>query len=199
MTASRKPVPTSLADDSLRGPRHLARVAEEGLERRGDHPALLFEGRVHTAASLAERAARLAGGFAGLGLVPGERVVVCMANCPEVSIVYHAAWRAGLVLTPVTFLLGEAELRHVLADSGARAVVTTPEFLHKVRAAGAGLPELRHVLCTEAAPLGAATGGEALGAAAAGGAAAGGAAAGGAAAVAEVTLSELEQADPAPI
>ncbi|HLI60459.1 MAG TPA: AMP-binding protein [Solirubrobacteraceae bacterium] len=188
MTASRKPVPTSPADGSLRGPRHLARVAEEDLERRGDHPALLFEGRVHSAAALAERAARLAGGFAGLGLAPGERVVVCMANCPEVSIVYQAAWRAGLVVTPVTFLLGEAELRHVLADSGARAVVTTPEFLHKVRAAGAGLPELRHVLCTEAAPFGAATEGEALRAAA-----------GGAAAAAGATLSELEQADPAPI
>jgi long-chain acyl-CoA synthetase len=174
MTASRKPVPASPVGAFISGPRHLARLAEEGLERRGDHLALLFEGRVHSAAALAERAARMAGGFATLGLVPGERIVVCMANCPEVSIAYHAAWRAGLVVTPVTFLLGETELRHVLADSGARAVVTTPEFVHKVRAAGAGLSELRHVLCTEAV--------EGAGTTAAG-----------------ATLGDLEQAAPAPI
>jgi long-chain acyl-CoA synthetase len=142
--------PAVPADRSAAGARHLARVAEEGLLRRGDHPALLFEGRLHSSATLAERAARLAGGFVALGLSPGDRVAVCMANCPEVSITYHALWRAGLVVTPVTFLLGEAELRHVLTDSGARVVVTTPEFLDKVRAASDGLAELRHLLCTEA-------------------------------------------------
>ena len=132
-------------------PRNLARLAELGRQRRGDHPALLFEGRVHSSGELFDRAARLAGGFAELGLVPGERVVVTMANCPEVTITYHALWRAGLVATPATFLLPAAELRHVIADSGARAVVTTPEFLPKVLEAAQGLPELRHVVCTEAA------------------------------------------------
>jgi long-chain acyl-CoA synthetase len=131
------------------GPRHLARLAEAGRGLRGDHPALMFEGRVHGSGELFDRAARMAGGFVALGLVPGERVVVTMANCPEVTIAYHALWRAGLVVTPATFLLPAAELRHVLADSGARAVLTTPEFLGKVTEAAADLPELRHILCTE--------------------------------------------------
>ena len=39
-----------------------------------------------------------------------------MANCPEVSIVYQALWRAGLVVTPATFLLPALELRHVIAE-----------------------------------------------------------------------------------
>ena len=56
-----------------------------------------------------------------------------MANCPEVGITYDAVWRAGAVATPVLFLLSEDELRHVLTDSGAVLVVTTPEFLPKVR------------------------------------------------------------------
>ena len=50
---------------------------------------------------------------------PGDRVVLCMANCPEVGIAYAALWRAGAVPTPVLFLLTEDELRHVVADSGA--------------------------------------------------------------------------------
>ena len=131
--------------------RHLARLAQEGFERRGDHRSLLFEGEWHTAAELQDRAARLATGLQGLGLAPGERVVVTMANCPEVSITYQALWRAGLVATPAMFLLPAEDLRHVVADCGARAVVTTPEFLDKVREATRGLPELRHVISTQGA------------------------------------------------
>ena len=74
----------------------------------------------------------MAGGLIELGIRPGERVVVTMANCPEVGITYSAIWRAGAVATPVVFLLSEDELRHVFSDSGAAYVVTTPEFLPKV-------------------------------------------------------------------
>lgn len=119
---------------------NLAVLAENVLDRFGDRPSLWFEGTWHRAADLARRANRAAGGFAGLGVRPGDRVVVVMANCPEVGIAYHALWRAGAVPTPVLFLLTEDELRHVVTDSGAVAVVTTPEFLPKVQAAAAGVP-----------------------------------------------------------
>jgi long-chain acyl-CoA synthetase len=69
-----------------------------------------------------------------------------MANCPEVSITYHAVWRLGAVTTPVLFLLSEDELRHVLTDSAAALVVTTPEILPKVTAAAAGVASLRDVV-----------------------------------------------------
>jgi long-chain acyl-CoA synthetase len=91
----------------------------------------------------------MSGGLRGAGLAAGERVVVCMANCPEVGIIYQAVWRAGAVATPVLFLLSEAELRHVLTDSGAAFVVTTPEFLAKVQAAAAGT-EVRAIIVSGA-------------------------------------------------
>ncbi len=113
---------------------------EQVQERTGDHESLFFEGAWHGSAALAARSRRAAGGFAALGVRPGDRVVVLMANCPEVSISYQALWRAGAVPTPVLFLLSVDELRHVVDDSGAVLVVTTPEFLPKVRAAAPGLP-----------------------------------------------------------
>ncbi len=121
-------------------PTTLARRAEQALERLGDHPSLLFEDVWQSSGELAARAARAASGFAALGVRPGDRVVLCMANCPEVTLAYSALWRLGAVVTPVLFLLSEDELRHVFADSGAVAVVTTPQFLPKVQAAGAGVP-----------------------------------------------------------
>ena len=81
-----------------------------------------------------------------MALRPGERVVVCMANCPEVSIVYQAVWRAGGVVTPATFLLSVEDLRHVIADSRASAVITTGDLEGKVREAVAGLHHLREVV-----------------------------------------------------
>ena len=121
-------------------PAALGLRAEQALERFGDHRALLFEGRWHTSAELAGRSRRAARGFTELGVRPGDRVVVVMANCPEVALTYAALWRAGAVPTPALFLLTEDELRHVVDDSGAVAVVTTPEFLPKVTASAPGLP-----------------------------------------------------------
>jgi long-chain acyl-CoA synthetase len=55
-------------------------------------------------------------------------VVVLMANCPEVGVAYEAIWRAGAVVTPAIFLLPPAELAHIVADSGARLILASPEL-----------------------------------------------------------------------
>ena len=121
-------------------PSTLSRRAEAALERLGDHRSLFFEGTWQSSGELAARARRAAAGFVGLGVRPGDRVVLCMANCPEVGVTYAALWRAGAVATPVLFLLTEDELRHVFTDSGAVAVVTTPEFLPKILTTCGGIP-----------------------------------------------------------
>ena len=109
--------------------RNLARLAEQvRSSERGDYESLLFEGRWHRSGELFERAQRMADGLAELGVKPGDRVVVTMANCPEVGIVYNALWRTGAVVTPAMFLLPAEDLRHVIADAEASAVITTPEF-----------------------------------------------------------------------
>src|SRR6266852_6781372 len=125
---------------------NLARQAELALERQGDYDTLCYEGTWHSSGQLADRGSRLASGLAGLGVRPGDRLLVLMANCPEVLITYTAAWRAGAVVTPLIFLVTENELRHALNDSGAVAVVTTVEFLPKVAAALNGAPGVRFVL-----------------------------------------------------
>ncbi|MCW2542901.1 MAG: acyl-CoA synthetase [Frankiales bacterium] len=117
----------------------LSRRAEALLERFGDRRSLLFEGQWYTSGELADRASRAARGLQQIGVAAGDRVVVCMANCPEVGLAYQAIWRAGAVPTPVLFLLTEEELTHVVQDSGAVVVITTPEFLDKVKAAAPGL------------------------------------------------------------
>ena len=93
---------------------NLARAAEDCFGRLGDYESLRFEERWHTSGELHERAARLAGGLREAGIEPGDRVVVLMANCPEVTIAYNAIWRAGAVVTPLIFLVPPAELELIL-------------------------------------------------------------------------------------
>ncbi|WP_157468561.1 class I adenylate-forming enzyme family protein [Frankia sp. QA3] len=130
----------------------LGRLAELAVERTGGTEELLFEGRAESGAARFAQACRFSAGLRGAGLVPGDRVVVHMANCPEVGIAYHGVWRAGGVVTPVLFLLDEAELHHVLVDSGARFIVTTPDFLAKVRAVARGCPQVRALVVTDDSP-----------------------------------------------
>jgi long-chain acyl-CoA synthetase len=133
----------------------LQQLTERAWERLGGASLLHFEGETFTGLQLAERTRRLSQGLRDAGLGPGERVVVCMANCPEVGLTYSAVWRAGGVTTPVLFLLSEDELRHVLVDSAAAYVVTTPDFLPKVLASAAGVDTLRAVVVSGAHDTGA--------------------------------------------
>ncbi|MDV6012505.1 AMP-binding protein [Haloechinothrix sp. LS1_15] len=128
---------------------HLAVLAEESLEHRGDHDSLVFEERTWRSAELHDRACRVAGGLHQLGVRAGDRVAVVMANCTEVSVTYNAVWRAGAAVTPVVVLATATELRHVLADSSATTVVTTGDQLDKVLEAATGLPTVRHVVVAE--------------------------------------------------
>ena len=140
------------------GDHNLAALAEAAFRRLGDYESLIFEGRAYRSGELFDRACRVSSGLVKLGISPGERVVVLMANCPEVGITYSAVWRAGAVVTPVVFLISPPELQHILADSGAVAVVTTPELLATVTAAvtgageAGGAPGLRHVIVVGGAP-----------------------------------------------
>jgi long-chain acyl-CoA synthetase len=136
------------------GERNLAQQAERQLERHGDYDSLFFEGTWWSSGTLADRASRLATGLAEQGVRPGDRIVVLMANCPEVLTTYTAAWRAGITVTPLIFLVTEDELRHALVDSGAVAVITTAEFLPKVNAAVVGAPAVRFIVAPGGAPDG---------------------------------------------
>jgi len=137
-------------------PRNLARLAEETHERRGDYPALCFEGVWHSSSDLFARAARVGAGLAERGVRPGDRIVVLMENSPEVGLAYHAIWRAGAVVTPAVFLLTRDELERLVRDAGAALVLTSPAFADTARAASGDVPlvaDLTELECDHARPF----------------------------------------------
>jgi fatty-acyl-CoA synthase len=111
-----------------------------------DRPALLFKEHRWTYGELNEAAARLANGLADLGVLPGDRVALLGRNSVEWVVAYFAAAKAGAILVPVSYWYKSAELAHVLADSGARLLIASPDHAEVVGAAREGLSSLECVV-----------------------------------------------------
>ncbi len=118
---------------------NLASLAETNLAEHGEYDRLVFEGKAFTNRALHEASCRLARALLDLGCHEGDRVVLMMANSPEVFVTYPAVWRAGLTVVPVLFLLDARELTYIIENSKAKVVVTSPDVYPKVQEALRGL------------------------------------------------------------
>jgi long-chain acyl-CoA synthetase len=127
----------------------LAHLAEESLDKYGEYVALAFEGHRYTNLDQQREACRLAHALRRLGVGVGDRVVVMLPNCPEVTQSYAAILKCGGVIVPVIFLLGDREVGHILADSEAKVVITAADMLWKVEAQIGVLPTLQHVFLVD--------------------------------------------------
>ena len=127
----------------------LARLGDENIQRYGEYEALAFEGRRWTNVDQHRAACRTAHALRRLGVEPGDRVIVMLPNCPEVMQSYGGILRAGAVIVPVIFLLGEAEVTHILTDSEAKVVITSSDMVGKVEKQMGVLPSLCHVLLVD--------------------------------------------------
>ncbi|WCO66756.1 AMP-binding protein [Iamia majanohamensis] len=116
-----------------------------------DAPALISRGRTTSYGTLREQAGRLAGGLAGLGVGPGDRVGLVCSNNWYFVVSYFAVLRAGAVAVPLNPLTPPRGLQGQLAEVGARAVVVGPSGQAALAGADrAALPDLEHVVTTGA-------------------------------------------------
>jgi non-ribosomal peptide synthetase component F len=102
-------------------------LLSEAAARHPHKPAALFPdtGEGLSFGELDSAANRAANGFVSLGLAPGEGVALLLENGPDFLVLSYGAKRAGLMVTPLSIHLRPREVAHVLADSGARALVAS--------------------------------------------------------------------------
>ncbi|MCV7412362.1 acyl--CoA ligase [Mycobacterium florentinum] len=109
-------------------PRALAQWLDCCGDRYGDRPLVLADDHRLSYADVATESRRLADGLAALGVRPGDRVAMIMANYPQFVTIKFAIARVGAIAVPVNFLYRHDELRYVLDDSGCRVVITMSGF-----------------------------------------------------------------------
>ena len=78
-----------------------------------------------TWSELRQTVADLAAGLVAAGMRPDDRLAIQAPSTAEFVAVYLAALQAGLVVVPVNPSYTVPELEHILADCGARMLVTS--------------------------------------------------------------------------
>jgi acyl-CoA synthetase (AMP-forming)/AMP-acid ligase II len=102
---------------------HLGDMVSTHARLRPDKVAARDSSRSLTYHEWNRRAARLGNALVGLGLRRGDRVAVLAYNRIEWVEIYVALAKAGLVAVPINFRLTPPEMRYIIRDAAARAVI----------------------------------------------------------------------------
>ena len=123
----------------LHRPMNIAHLLRRSAQIHAPQPAVLRGAQpLMDYATLGARTAALAAHLReACGVQPGDRVAIYAANCPEYLEALHAIVWAGAVSVPVNYKLHAKELAYVLADSGARVLLVSPELAGAAQEAGA--------------------------------------------------------------
>jgi fatty-acyl-CoA synthase len=111
--------------------------------------ALQFFDTAVSYADLLQKAERLAQVLCRLEAKKGERIVVCMQNCPQLVISHFAILRIDAVVVPVNPMNKAEELKHYITDPDTRIVITTADLASEWAAASNALPpeqRLKHLI-----------------------------------------------------
>jgi acyl-CoA ligase (AMP-forming) (exosortase A-associated) len=94
-----------------------------------DRPALTYRDQTVTYAETWRQSQAAAAQLQHLGLQRGERVAIYLEKRIETVVAIFAVSAAGGVFVPINHVLKAAQVRHILADSGARLLITSSDRL----------------------------------------------------------------------
>ena len=105
----------------------IGEVLPTAARRFGDRTALLVGDRAFSFEDLEALSNRVANCLVADGVHPGDRVALYGPNCWEWLVAYYGIAKTGAVVIPVNVMLTPDEVRYVVENSGARAVVASPD------------------------------------------------------------------------
>ncbi|MEM4656993.1 MAG: long-chain-fatty-acid--CoA ligase [Candidatus Methanosuratincola sp.] len=111
-----------------------------------DKVALKWKGKDYTFGELDSLSTRFAKALSALGVGKGDRVCIFMQNSPEFAIAHFGILKCGGVTVPLNVMYRTHELRHMINDSGAAAVVTSGANLQFVQEVMKDLKSVRAVI-----------------------------------------------------
>lgn len=124
----------------------IAIAAAETASRVPDRPALEIDGATLTHGQLDERAGRMGGWLRRRGLKTGEVVMISGPSSLALVIAYLGALRAGATVVLANPAYTEAELDHLLADSGAVAALAEGPGLTRLASVAEHHPRMTEVV-----------------------------------------------------
>ncbi|MFW2830970.1 class I adenylate-forming enzyme family protein [Sphingomonas sp. ID0503] len=103
---------------------YLARVQADF----ADSPLVITDNETLDYAVVHAQSERFAGALAALGVQPGDRVGVLLANYPITVSLMFAVWRAGAAAVAINTLYGPKELEYVIGEAGCGLLISMARF-----------------------------------------------------------------------
>ena len=122
-------------------------ILDKTVQRFPDKTALIFFDKKITYAQFNELVNQFASALQKDGFEKGDRISLYLPNCPQFTIAYYGALRAGAVVVPTNPLYVPREIEHQIKDSGATYMVVLSLLYGRVKKVRANL-ELKKVIVT---------------------------------------------------
>ena len=113
--------------------RTLVDYLSESARNWPDRPALLFKGSKISYRRLEEDSDAFAAALVAIGVKRGDRVALCLPNCPQFMVAEFAAWKAGAIVCPFNPTYTDREMVEALRTTGAETLVVLNRFYDKVK------------------------------------------------------------------
>jgi long-chain acyl-CoA synthetase len=113
--------------------RSLTDYLREAAFRWPDEPALLFKGAKTSYGKLEAQSNALAVALREMGVKKGDRVAICLPNCPQFLVAEFAAWQVGAIAAPFNPTYSEREMEDALRATGAETVIVLNRFYARVK------------------------------------------------------------------
>jgi long-chain acyl-CoA synthetase len=128
---------------------NIGKLIEDNVKRFGEYESIYFEGRWYTNAEVNRTANQLGNALKGLGIGKGDRVAVQMPNSPPVFSAFPAIYKIGGIVVPLSPLLRPDQASYIYRDCGAKALLTSSDYLGWILEAQKQAPDLKYIILTD--------------------------------------------------
>jgi len=104
---------------------------------------IIFKDKKLSYKELNIRVNHLVSAMAAKGIGKGDRVAILSKNCPEYMEAYGLAEKGSIILVPLNWRLVAREIKYMLTDSGAKAIIVSPEYTQVIDSIRPELPDIK--------------------------------------------------------
>ncbi|GAB3675745.1 AMP-binding protein [Salinisphaera aquimarina] len=116
------------------------------LRKYRERVAVVHDGDTLTYGQLLQASCRVAHALIDAGVTANVRVGLLMSNCLAYAVADQAIIQSGGAKVPLNDMLGEKEIRYIVADSNARVLIVGPAFFDIVARNRGEWPELQTIV-----------------------------------------------------
>ena len=124
----------------------LKKLLSERARLYGDKSFMCFRDREFSYREVNDAANRVGRGLAKLGVKKGSKVCLLIENRPEFVISFFGPHKVGAVPVPINSNLKASEIEYIASNSGATAIIASPQFMETVRKVQSRVPALKQII-----------------------------------------------------